>query len=41
MVYILIAVAVILASLIFFLQPREPEKVRIPVDTTVGRQRKQ
>lgn len=41
MVYIVIVVAVIVAGLIASRQPVEPQKVRIPVDTTVGRQRKQ
>jgi hypothetical protein len=41
MVYIAIAIAVIVAVVFYFRQPIEPQKVRIPVDTIVGRQRKQ
>jgi hypothetical protein len=41
MVYIVIAIAVMIAGAIYLRQPVEPQKVRIPVDTVVGRQRKQ
>jgi len=41
MVYILIAIAVVIAGAFYFRQPVEPQKVRIPVETIVGRQKKQ
>ena len=41
MAYILIAIAVIIAGALYLRQPNELQKVRIPVDTKVGRQRKQ
>ena len=41
MVYIVIAITVIVAGVIYFRQPIEPQKVRIPVDTIAGRQKKQ
>ncbi len=41
MVYIVIAIALIVAGAIYLRQLVEPQKVRIPVETIVRRQKKQ